>query len=143
MKFRPKYKHWLLLLTCLIGFIVLPLQAEQKRKPLMQIQDPSPEQLELLPKNLARWHLGAQLLLPKKSGGFEVYKPSQQDDFPSGILLQDDETAGVALEAGKHNFVIDLGRFQTVGRFSSTSFGATGSLVLRTSDTLQDLTSPN
>lgn len=109
----------------------------------MQIQDPSSEQLQLLPKNLARWHLGARLLLPGSTGGFEVIPPSAQDRIPEGILLQDDETAGVSLDSGSHHFVIDLGRFHNVGRFMSMSFGATGRLKLSASDTLQDLTSPD
>lgn len=107
---------------------------------IIQIQSPSAEQLELLPKNLTRWHLGATLLLPAERG-FETISFRDHRNRPERALMDDDDTTGLHLEAGTHHFIVDLNNFIAVGRFASLSLGAEGSLTVRSSDTLQALDS--
>jgi len=106
---------------------------------IIQIEKPHREQLQLLPKNLSRWHMGARLLIPDNNGGFTPRQFKDQNDFAEATFLKDDETEGVPLERGIHDYVIDLNNFVSVSRFSSPSFEASGRLTLRTSDTLRDL----
>ncbi len=102
-----------------------------------EIQPPSIEELELLPKNLARWHLGASLLLPAENGEFRPIRFYQQESVKEARLLQDEIATGFPLEPGVKDVVIDLGDFFPVSRFSALSFSAIGSVSLHGSETLQ------
>lgn len=128
-----------LLILVLGGFHPLTGAPHGGSSQIVQIQNPSEEQLQLLPKNLSRWHLGAEILLPNPNGGFTRLTASDAVGHPVGPFLMDDETGAVDLNAGTHDFVIDLGDFYPLARFSSISFGAIGSIRVRASDVLTEL----
>lgn len=110
---------------------------------LLRISRPSSEAMELIPKNLTRWHIGTRLLLPNASGGFDAFNFEQQTAVPEAAFLSDDETEGVELEAGVHDIIVDLGDFLSVSRFFCLSFGAGGDVRLRASEILEPLDSEN
>ncbi len=123
-----------------LGFGPVILTA-QERLGLMEISDPSEEELDLLPKNLTRWHLGARLLVPTGNGGYLTYNYETQEKTPLGKFLDDDETETVELSAGTHELVVDMGDILSVSRFFCLSFNAGGQISLFGSNTLLDIDS--
>lgn len=107
---------------------------------LYRVPEPTPQQLERIPKNLARWHMGATLILIKD----EQYQRIQVPDvgyFEESIFLSDNSALTYSIENGQHNYIIDLGQFMQVSRFFLNNQSATGDFQLLTSDTLEDVNS--
>jgi len=107
---------------------------------LYRIPDATPELLETIPKNLARWHMGATLVLVKD----EQFQRIQVPDvgyFDESVFLSDNSALTYNIEAGQHDYIIDLGQFMRVSRFFLNNQSAGGTFELLSSDTLEELDS--
>lgn len=107
---------------------------------LYRIPEATPEELGKIPKNLARWHMGATLVLVKD----EQFQRIQVPDvgyFDESVFLSDNSALTYNIEAGQHDYIIDLGRFMRISRFFLNNQSAAGTFELLTSDTLEDLDS--
>ena len=101
------------------------------------------EQKRMLPKNLARWHMGTTLITTDDNAngvGTEWALPSgPKQTF--GILLSDDETESMDLEIGTHAYIFNFQGPELIDRFFTKSFGAGGKIRLLGSDSLDALNS--
>ncbi|MGZ0656710.1 hypothetical protein ACWPKO_06325 [Coraliomargarita sp. W4R53] len=107
---------------------------------LYRIPEATPEILNKIPKNLARWHMGATLVLVKD----EQFQRIQVPDvgyFDESIFLSDNSALTYDIERGEHDYIIDLGQFMRVSRFFLNNQSAAGTFEIRASDTLEDLDS--
>jgi hypothetical protein len=136
---KLNWKLLLLTLSTASGFLSASLVAQEKIE-LMRISEPSSEELGLLPKNLARWHLGVRMLIPGEDE-YQVLTAESHALSPLGKFLDDDETEVVELDAGSHDLVVDLGDFLSVSRFFCMSFSASGRVSLFGSLNLMDIDS--
>ena len=97
------------------------------------------EKLNELPKNLAKWHMGASLLIPQSNGSMnQIPLNSNLDDFPEAVILGDDESIGYELPEGKTTIIVDLGDNYQINRFILIGYGATGKMHMATATTLHD-----
>lgn len=122
---------------CLQG--VLPAQSSATVD-LYRIAEPTVEELERIPKNLARWHMGATLILVKD----EQFQRIQVPDvgyFEESIFLSDNSALTYTIENGRHDYIVDLGQFMRVSRFFLNNQSASGDFQLLKSDTLEDVES--
>ena len=103
---------------------------------LYKIPEASREQLSAIPKNLARWYLGANLLLEKHDQLIRI-EAADVDNFAESILLSDDSALTVPVLRGEQNFIVDFSRYCTLTRFLLNNRNASGTLQLFTSNTLQ------
>ncbi len=107
---------------------------------LYRIPEATPEALEKIPKNLARWHMGATLVLIKD----EQFQRIQVPDvgyFDESVFLSDNSALTYNIEEGQHDYIIDLGQFMRVSRFFMNNQSASGTFELLASDTLEELNS--
>lgn len=107
---------------------------------LYRIPEPMPEQLEKIPKNLARWHMGATLILVQE----EQFQRIQVPDvgyFEESIFLSDNSALTYSIEDGQHDYIIDLGDFMRVSRFLLNNQSASGDFQVLQSNTLEDVES--
>ena len=107
---------------------------------LYRVPEATPEKLSKIPKNLARWHMGATLVLVKD----EQFKRIQVPDvgyFEESVFLSDNSALTYNIEAGQHDYIIDLGQFMQVSRFFLNNQSAAGSFELAASDTLEEIDS--
>jgi len=94
----------------------------------------------MIPKNLARWHMGATLVLTKD----EQFQRIQVPDvgyFDESVFLSDNSALTYNIEEGSHDYIIDLGQFMRVSRFFLNNQSAGGTFELLSSDTLEELDS--
>lgn len=107
---------------------------------LYRVPEAKTHELERIPKNLARWHMGATLILVKD----EQFQRIQVPDvgyFEESAFLSDNSALTYQIEQGQHDYIIDLGQFMTVSRFFLNNQSASGSVQLMSSDTLEELNS--
>lgn len=107
---------------------------------LYRIPEAMPETLGKIPKNLARWHMGATLVLIQD----EQFQRIQVPDvgyFDESVFLSDNSALTYKIDEGQHNYIIDLGDFMRVSRFFLNNQSAAGTFELLSSDTLEDLDS--
>jgi hypothetical protein len=103
---------------------------------LYRIPEATPESLETIPKNLARWHMGATLVLVKEDQ-FQRIQVPDVGYFDESVFLSDNSALSYNIEEGTHNYIIDLGQFMRVSRFFMNNQSAIGSFELFSSDTLE------
>ncbi len=106
---------------------------------LFRLPEPTPEQLEEIPKNLARWHMGATLILVKDGNQFQRIQVPDVGYFEESIFLSDNSALTYTIENGRHDYIIDLGQFMRVSRFFLNNQSASGNFQLLKSDTLEDV----
>lgn len=120
----------MLLLAGLALFSCNASHAESaKAVDLYRIPEATAEVLEKIPKNLARWHMGATLVLIKE----EQFQRIQIPDvgyFDESIFLSDNSALTYTIGEGTHDYIIDLGQFMRVSRFFINNQSATGSFAL-------------
>lgn len=92
------------------------------------------------PKNLARWHTGATLIVAE-NGKLQRIRVPDISYFEESVFLSDNSALAFSIKAGKHSFIVDLGQSQTVSRFFLNNKSAAGSLQLLHSDTLEPIDS--
>ncbi|MGJ8654201.1 MAG: hypothetical protein ACSHX8_13145 [Opitutaceae bacterium] len=100
----------------------------------------SPHDHQRIQKNLARWHMGATLVLIKD----EKFQRVQIPDvgyFEESIFLSDNSALTYKIDQGHHDFIIDLGQFMRVSRFFLNNQSAGGSFSLAASSTLEPIES--
>lgn len=107
---------------------------------LYRVPEATPESLERIPKNLARWHMGATLVLIKDDQ-FQRIQVPDVGYFEESVFLSDNSALTYNIEEGQHNYIIDLGQFMRVSRFFLNNQSAAGSFELASSDTLEDIDS--
>ncbi|MFP4069452.1 MAG: hypothetical protein ACLFVC_04645 [Opitutales bacterium] len=107
---------------------------------LYRIPEPAASELERIPKNLARWHMGATLVLVKDDQ-FQRIQVPDVGYFEESVFLSDNSALSYSISEGRHDFIIDLGQFMSVSRFFLNNQSAGGSFQLMSSDTLEDLDS--
>lgn len=105
---------------------------------LYRIPEPTPEQLDKIPKNLARWHMGATLILVKDDQLQRIQVPDV-GYFEESIFLSDNSALTYTIEDGQHDYIIDLGQFMRISRFFLNNQSASGDFQLLKSDTLEDV----
>ncbi|PXA05523.1 hypothetical protein DDZ13_01230 [Coraliomargarita sinensis] len=118
---------------------VLPAQSSATVD-LYRIPEPTTEELERIPKNLARWHMGATLILVKDDQ-FQRIQVPDVGYFEESIFLSDNSALTYTIENGRHDYIIDLGQFMRVSRFFLNNQSASGDFQLFKSDTLEDVES--
>lgn len=124
--------------ACLLGFASstqLEAQSPVSSSRLLEVPPIEPEDLQAIPKNLARWNMGLRLLEVSSNPDFEPLDPVTRRGKPEGSLFSDDETAAYTLPAGKTVLVLDLGDFYIVEEAGLLLEGAGGSFGLRASST--------
>lgn len=107
---------------------------------LYRIQEPTKRDLERIPKNLARWHMGATLVLVKDKQ-FQRIQVPDVGYFDESVFLSDNSALTYSIEQGPHNYIIDLGKFMRVSRFFLNNQSAGGNFALYSCDTLEDIDS--
>ena len=107
---------------------------------LYRIADATPEQLELIPKNLARWHMGATLVLVEDDR-FQRIQVPDVGYFDESVFLSDNSALTYNIGVGTHDYIVDLGQFMQVSRFFLNNQSAGGTFELYSSDTLEDVDS--
>ncbi|HKK17362.1 MAG TPA: hypothetical protein VJ952_01665 [Opitutales bacterium] len=107
---------------------------------LYRIAEPSPQELERIPKNLARWHMGATLILVKDDQ-FQRIQVPDVGYFEESIFLSDNSALTYTIDAGSHDYIIDLGQFMRISRFFLNNQSASGDFQLLKSDTLEEVDS--
>lgn len=105
---------------------------------LYRIPEPTTEQLEKIPKNLARWHMGATLILVEDDQ-FQRIQVPDVGYFEESIFLSDNSALTYMIDNGQHDYIIDLGQFMRVSRFFLNNQSASGNFQLLKSDTLEDV----
>jgi hypothetical protein len=68
------------------------------------------------PKNLARWHIGATLVLVEDDR-FQRIGVSEVGYFEESVFLSDNSALTYEIQQGTHTYIIDLGQFVQVSRF--------------------------
>lgn len=107
---------------------------------LYRIPEATPRELDRIPKNLARWHMGATLILVKD----EQFQRIQVPDvgyFEESVFLSDNSALTYKIAQGSHDFIIDLGQFMRVSRFFLNNQSAGGNFSLAAADTLEPIDS--
>lgn len=89
---------------------------------------PEAGQLQVYPKNLARQHLGANLLLYKESN--QSYVPTEA----AAAWLDDDVTTGWPILAGKQYYLLALPTAELMTNFSVSAKAAGGTVTLYAGD---------
>ena len=107
---------------------------------LYRVPEATPEMLERIPKNLARWHMGATLVLVKEDQ-FQRIQVPDVGYFDESVFLSDNSALTYNIEVGQHDYIIDLGQFMRVSRFFLNNQSAAGTFELMSSDTLEDVDS--
>ncbi|MEM7791197.1 MAG: hypothetical protein AAF546_07340, partial [Verrucomicrobiota bacterium] len=107
---------------------------------LYRVPDATPQQLESIPKNLARWHMGATLVLIE-NGQFQRLQVPDVAYYDESVFLSDNAALTYKIASGRHDYIIDLGQFMRVSRFFMNNESATGSVTLKSSDTLEQINS--
>ncbi|MGE9295978.1 MAG: hypothetical protein ACQKBV_06805, partial [Puniceicoccales bacterium] len=124
---------------CLTMFTNLVSAAEPESKAavsLLEVPEPTQEELLDTRKNLARWHLGATMYDATENFLSPVTWAETDSTESMGALMTDDPTARYAVDTGKYRFAIDLGDFFLIERFNFKNFTVQGSVQLFYSDTL-------
>lgn len=108
---------------------------------LNQVPPPTTRDLLMVPKNLARWHMGAALFIAN-NGPLQPFNWRDADDGQSpGLLMGDDPSAELDLTPDVYKFVIELNDYYLVRRFTFKNFNAQGSVQVYTSDSLANANS--
>lgn len=107
---------------------------------LYRVPEATPEMLEKIPKNLARWHMGATLVLVKDDQ-FQRIQVPDVGYFEESVFLSDNSALTYNIQEGQHSYIIDLGQFMQVSRFFLNNQSAAGNFELASSDTLEDIDS--
>jgi len=105
---------------------------------LYRVPSPSEQQLQRIPKNLARWHMGATLVIVKDKQFLRVQLPDV-GYFDESILLSDNSALTYTIPQGQHDYIIDLGQFMKVSRFYFNNESAAGTMQLMSSNVLDPL----
>jgi len=130
-----------LVLFCAAIFLLGGLTAQSSATvDLYRIPEPTTEELEKIPKNLARWHMGATLILVKDDQ-FQRIQVPDVGYFEESIFLSDNSALTYTIENGRHDYIIDLGQFMRVSRFFLNNQSASGDFQLLKSDTLEEVQS--
>lgn len=103
-----------------------------------RLPEPSPRDLERVSKNLARWHMGATLVLVKDKQFQRVQVPDV-GYFEESVFLSDNSALTYKIAQGNHDFIIDLGQFMRVSRFFLNNQSAGGYFSLAAADTLEPI----
>lgn len=74
---------------------------------LYRVPEPTPEQLERIPKNLARWHMGATLILVEDDQ-FQRIQVPDVGYFDESIFLSDNSALTYTIDPGQHHFIDQL-----------------------------------
>lgn len=107
---------------------------------LYRVPDASEQQLERIPKNLARWHMGATLVLVKDEQFLRIQVPDV-GYFDESVLLSDNSALTYTIAQGQHDYIIDLGQFMKVSRFFFNNESAAGTMQIMSSMSLDPLES--
>ena len=105
---------------------------------LYRVPNASEQQLQRIPKNLARWHMGATLVIVKDEQFLRVQVPDV-GYFDESVLLSDNSALSYTIPQGQHDYIIDLGQFMKVSRFFFNNESATGTMQLMSSNALDPL----
>ncbi|MGB0257108.1 MAG: hypothetical protein ACPGES_00515 [Coraliomargarita sp.] len=103
---------------------------------LYRVPDATEADLERIPKNLARWHMGASLVL-EQDEQFQQIQVPDVGFFDESVFLSDNSALTYEIAQGTHNYIVDLGQFTQISRFYLTNESASGSFQLFSSDTLE------
>jgi len=109
---------------------------------LYRIPEMSTRDLQEIPKNLARWHMGATLILIKDDQ-FQRIQVPDVGYFEESVFLSDNSALTFPITQGEHDFIIDFGQFMTISRFFLNNRDAAGSISIKASDTLEEVESRN
>ncbi len=107
---------------------------------LYRIPEATTRDLERIPKNLARWHMGATLVLVKDQQ-FQRIQVPDVGYFEESVFLSDNSALTYKIQQGTHDYIIDLGQFMRVSRFFLNNQSAGGNFTLLSSDTLEPIES--
>ncbi len=132
--------HTLLLAGVAISSFHATHAESTKTVDLYRVPEATPEILEKIPKNLARWHMGATLVLVKDDQ-FQRIQVPDVGYFDESVFLSDNSALTYRIEEGQHDYIIDLGQFMRVSRFFLNNQSAGGTFELLSSDTLENLNS--
>ena len=93
-------------------------------------------QPEPLTKNMARWHMGASLILTQNDA-FQRIRTPDVANFDESVFLIDNAALTFSIPVGEHHYIIDFGQFTNISRFFMLNETATGSIRLLSSKTLE------
>lgn len=113
--------------------------AARRMVDLYRIPEPDQSVLKKIPKNLARWHMGANLIIVDNENDDPRLLRVQIPDagsFAESILLSDNAALTFDIKQGNHDFIIDFGRFATLSRAVLNNKDAAGQFELFSSDRL-------
>ncbi len=130
-----------LLLTLLIILTALQAPTLGEDVNLRELVALDESVLRLMPKNLARWHMAASLILVDEKGRYRPLSINEARDVSAAAFLHDDETLTYRLESGPYSIILDLGDFYPLDRFFFLSLEAIGTLDVAVSTTLRPLSS--
>ncbi len=97
--------------------------------------------LSQMPKNLARWHMEAELIILDQSGRMTTMSVDHSSVLPEAVLLSDDETLTYRMTRGSHSFIVDLGEFYPINRSFFLNYEGQGSVSIAVSETLSPIKS--
>jgi hypothetical protein len=129
-QFKPEIRWQRLCAVTILSVVLSPaLLFAQGQATLQPVPPIGNEALASVPKNVARWHMGASLTL---SDGQSIHRQSAKR-YAEGALLADDDTLSYELGTGRTEFIIELGDFHQLSRMGFMSQGAAGSVSIYTS----------
>jgi hypothetical protein len=133
-------KNWKTYFTAFIlGQTPTLLMAQSEPAPSLVLNEVTPvteTQLKTIPKNIARWHMGAKLFKIDPKGNPIAIQAGVKSLNPEGNLLGDDEAQPCSLPQGKTEFILDLSQYFQLESFNLKSFTATGSMSLSMSSSM-------
>jgi hypothetical protein len=98
------------------------------------------QRLQSIQKNLARWHMGATLVLVKDEQFLRIQVPDV-GYFDESVLLSDNSALTYTIPQGQHDYIVDLGQFMKVSRFFFNNESAAGTMQIMSSNSLDPLDS--
>ena len=96
------------------------------------------EQAPAYPENVARYHLGAQVVAAPQSNpiaSLQLSSKSEDHNIAEAALLCDDPTVGYALSNGSTTLIISLSRIENIDNITFLNNGVKGDVTVATSST--------
>lgn len=104
-------------------------------------QDAHQLRLKSIPKNVARWHMGAGLYRKHGNEDLIAINIENHEDYKESSLLGDDESVPYLLPNGNSSIIIDAGDYYSFNNFFFINYTARGQITIKSSNKLHKIDS--